>query len=330
MANKAENTSAESQLESSTGESKGQIDDLLKSLGLTPQSTMAELSEALTKSGGATPQQFGGGGGPGGISGFLEATGPAVDRTLHDIGSGNPIVHALFRGLYEGHPDAKKSSKKKVAAASPTSDALQAISNYLTSMTGAGEAAMGVEGQQLAQQNQAVTQGISSMLAGGGTSSGSPAVDAASAAYAKAYATGEGFNSAAYANMGAANAQYLQSAPEQPIVNLLTQGLGSGQFKELPQSLVQSLPESVQYALAQAGVGESQGITSTPSYGQPIAAPKGGWPKSLTGTAGSNTSGSSASQLAQIIQGLSNSTNPNVNTGLNQTLTPGTASTAGS
>ena len=327
MATDDKNAPAESQLESSTGESKNQIDDLLKSLGLTPQSTMAELSEALTKSGGATPQQFGGGGGPGGISGFLEATGPAVDRTLHDIGSGNPIVHALFRGLYEGHPDAKKSSKKKGAAASPTASSLQAISDYLTSMAGAGETAMGVQGQELAKQNQAVTSTVDQFLTG--TPSGSAAVDAAQAAYAKAYSAGEGLNSAAYANMGAANAQYLAAAPEQPIVNLLTQGLGSGQFKELPQSLVQNLPEAVQFALAQAGVGESAGTSASPSYGQPITPPKGGWPKSLTGTAGSSASGSSASQLAQIIQGLSQNTNPNINTGLNQTTSPGSASNTG-
>ena len=189
---------------------------------------------------------------------------------------------------------------------------------------------MGVEGQQLASQNAAVTAGIGQMLGGGGVSSGSPAVDAAAAAYQKAYSTGEGFNSAAYANMGAANAQYLASAPEQPIVNLLTQGLGSGQFKELPQSLVQALPESVQYALAQAGVGESAGTAATPSYGTAITPPKGGWPKALTGTStGSNASGSSSAQLAQIIAGLSQNNNPNVNTSLNQTLGPGTPSNTG-
>ena len=43
MATDDKTAPAESTLESSIHESKGQIDDLLKSLGLTPQSTMAEF-----------------------------------------------------------------------------------------------------------------------------------------------------------------------------------------------------------------------------------------------------------------------------------------------
>jgi hypothetical protein len=322
VATSDKNAPAEPTLEASTHQSKAQIDDLLKSLGLTPQSTMSEFSQALVRSGGSSPQQFGGR--KGGLAGFLEGGVNAIENA-----PGTKNLEKLFSGISGAKPAPKAKPKGKAAVADPTSEALKAISNYLTSMTGAGEVAMGEQGQELAKQNAAVTSTVDQYLTGGGVSSGSPAVDAAQAAYAKAYSAGEGLNSAAYANMGAANAQYLASAPEQPIVNLLTQGFGSGQFKELPQSLVQNLPEAVQYALAQAGVGESAGNTATPSYGQPIPTPKGGWPKSLTGTGGSNASGSSASQLAQIIQGLTTQNNPNINTGLNQTTTPGNAAAPG-
>ena len=71
---------------------------------------------------------------------------------------------------------------------------------------------MGAEGQQLAQQNQAVTSTVDQFLTG--TSSGNAAVySAAQAAYAKAYSAGEGLNSAAYANMGAANASISRQRP---------------------------------------------------------------------------------------------------------------------
>jgi len=148
--------------------------------------------------------------------------------------------------------DDTTAKKKPKSSTSDTQKALEAIQTYLTSQIAQGEEAMGEEGQQLAQENAAVTGTTDQFLTG--TNSGSAAVNAAQAAYAKAYSAGEGLNSAAYANMGAANAEYLQAAPEQPVVNLLTQGLGSTQYKTLPASLVDQLPQSVRDALAAAGV----------------------------------------------------------------------------
>ncbi len=88
------NASAESTLESTSRESKSQADALLKSLGLGPKSTMEQLSVAMAKHGGATPDQFGGGGGETGLGGFLrdKILGPAetVGRDLSNtIGPGD-------------------------------------------------------------------------------------------------------------------------------------------------------------------------------------------------------------------------------------------------
>jgi hypothetical protein len=223
----------------------------------------------------------------GDIWGGLEAGGEAFGEGTEELGKdiwdvtaadkpGEAVAKKL--GIVGAtDPTAKKKAKKKAATTTPEEQILQAISNYLTSNVAQGEEAMGEEGQQLAQQNAAVTGTVDQFLTG--TNSGSAAVNAAQDAYAKAYSSGEGLNSAAYANMGAANAEYVASAPMAPIINLLTQGLGSGQYKEIPASLVASLPQSVRDALAAAGVTQTTGT----GEGNPI--PTGKSATTATGSA---------------------------------------------
>jgi hypothetical protein len=218
-----------------------------------------------------------------------------------------------------------KAAKKAAADPKAQGTALQQLANLLTQgYAQQGEVAMGQLGQQLAQQNAAVTGTVASFIGGGGVSSGNPAVDAAMGAYAKAYGAGEGINSAAYQNMGLANQAYLAAAPSQPVLGLLTQ-LGSGQYKELPSSLVQNLPPSIQYALQQAGITE---IQPGQSGGTPVPNPVGGWPKSITrGSAGGPTAGSLASILGGLNLNNAPGTNPNINPGgtTGNPSTPGNA-----
>jgi hypothetical protein len=287
------------------------VKQILDQAGITSQ----EAADQWAQKNAAPPS-----GEPGGFSGFVQDVSGATQRTLHDISSGNPIVHALFRGLYESQPTEKKASKKP-AAESGADKAINAISNYLTSTAGAGEEAFASEGTELAKQNQEVTNLVDQQFAAAGAASGNPSIAAAMNAYQTAYSTGEGFNSAAYANSGAANAQYVQSAPLQPVLNLLTQGLGSTYYKQLPKNLVQSLPEAVQYALSQAGVQESNPLGGS-SGAAAIPTPKGGWPKSLTGGAQQGAAPSSGTDFAQYLAILENSTDPAVNQKLDQTLAP--------
>jgi hypothetical protein len=231
-------------------------------------------------------------------------------QTLYDINpKGSHNVAALVEGITGSKPSkAKADPAKKKSSTSTTSpdDALQELANLLTQgYVQQGEVAMGQVGQQLAQQNQAVTNQVDQLLTG--TSSGNPAVDAAQAAYAKAYSAGEGLNSAAYANMGMANAQYEAASPLQPVLSILTSGLGSGQYKQLPASLVANLPPSVQYALQQAGVAITE-PGQTGSSGQAIPNPKGGWPKSIT----AGQKAASTVDLSSLLGGVTapSTTNP--------------------
>jgi hypothetical protein len=228
---------------------------------------------------------------------------------LYDINPrGSHNVAEFFRGIAKTGTKpapAKKKDATQATTATSEQDALAQLAQYLTQgYVQQGEVAMGEVGQTLAQQNNAITSQVSQLLTG--TTSGNAAVDAAQQAYAKAYGVGEGLNSAAYANMGQANAQYLAASPLQPVLSILTSGLGSGQYKQLPASLVANLPESVQYALQQAGVGETTPGT-TGSSGQAIPSPKGGWPKSIT--AGQPTVG--ATSLANLLGGAITPTGTN-------------------
>lgn len=226
---------------------------------------------------------------------------------------GTKNIENLFKGLTgKGAPAAKADPKKAAASSTTEADALKQLAQWLTTnYTEQGALAMGQQGQQLAQQNQYVTSLVDQQMQQAGAASGNPAVAAAMDAYTKAYSGGEALNSLGYANMGAANQQYLQESPLSPIANLLTQNFGSTYYKQLPPSLVQGLPTNVQQALAQAGVTESSPTGG--SAGTPIPTTKG--------------AASGAANLAQIIAGLSNTTNPsNPLSAQNQTLTPGTAS----
>ena len=102
-------------------------------------------------------------------------------------------------------------------------------------------------------------------------------VQAAMDAYASAYQEGQAGVSASLTNMGRADTAYLAASPYAQYVNLVTQGLGSGIYKDLNPSVTDNLPIDLQYALYQAGV-------------QGIQAPLGGWPKALTqGQSGSSS-----------------------------------------
>lgn len=285
--------------------SKDQAENLRSALGLGPEVSDSAIEElAGTKAGMAWLQKEGTKGGGGGIGSFISGGVSALENA-----KGTKNIEQLFKGIGGASAPKKADPKAKATSGGNEADALKQLAQWLTqNYTEQGALAMGQQGQQLAQQNAAVTGTVDQFLTG--TPSGNAAVDAAQAAYAKAYSAGEGLNSAAYANMGAANAQYLQESPLYPIANLLTQGFGSTQYKEVPQSVVQGLPPSVQAALAQAGITES---TSAGGSGTPITVPKG-------------ASSGGAQNLAQIL-GLTNLNNPaNPNTGVGSTLTPGTAS----
>ena len=162
-----------------------------------------------------------------------------------------------------------KPKPKPAASQTDTEKALQAVQQYLSSNIGQAETAMGEEGQMLAQQNAKVSDVVSQYLTG--TQGPSAAVNAAQQAYNQAYQAGEGLNSAAYANMGAANAEYVASSPMAPLINLLTQGLGSTNYKTLPASYVNQLPQSLRDILAAYGVSESP---ASGSEGSPISTAK--------------------------------------------------------
>jgi hypothetical protein len=186
----------------------------------------------------------------------------------------NPKFRKALVGAVTGKPSAADPSKGKGKGGGggkmSEQDALKELANYLlqnyaSNLPAQGEIAAGEEGQQLANQNAAVTNAVSSELgtaAASATASGDPAVAAAMNAYNTAYQTGEGFNSAAYQNMGLANQQFMQSSPLGPIANMLASGLGSNYYKQLPPALVQNLPASVKALLNAQGVGESQPPTS--------------------------------------------------------------------
>lgn len=172
----------------------------------------------------------------------------------------------------------KQAAKK---ASSDTNAPPTTMSGFAQELAGQyaaqAEEAIGAEGATLADENKAVTNAIAPFLTGstsynaGGKAS--EPVQAAMDAYAKAYASGEGVQSAAYSNMGLANEKYLATAPEQAFLQLLSQP-GTEYYKQIPQQLLTSLPESLQYALSVSGVPN-------------VPVPKGGWPKSLTGSGGS-------------------------------------------
>lgn len=207
---------------------------------------------------------------------------PFSDQWFSDVGS--DIYNTTF-GDQPGEAAAKAlgvvpkdKAAPKPKAKSSTSEASepQNLSEFAQSLAGQylsqTEEEIGSEGAQLANENQAVTAAIAPLLAGQGASPGNDAVQAAMDAYSKAYATGEGVQSAAYQQMGVANQQYLSAAPEQAFLQLLSQP-GTEYYKEIPQGLLSQLPESLQYSLSVAGVPN-------------VAVPKGGWPKSLTGGSG--------------------------------------------
>jgi hypothetical protein len=176
---------------------------------------------------------------------------------------------------------AKTSTTKK--AASPVSEdkTLSEFANTLAEKYASEPLqAIGQEGTTLANENKAVTNAIAPFLTGstaynaGG--SADPSVQAAMDAYAKAYAAGEGVNSAAYAGMGLANEQYLAASPEASYLQLLSQP-GSAYYKEIPSALMSQLPESLQYALQAIGqVNEGA-----------AAPPKGGWSQAVKSEFGS-------------------------------------------
>jgi hypothetical protein len=157
---------------------------------------------------------------------------------------------------------AKTSGGGGAGGANNTSanQAIQSLYDYLEqSQLAQTETAIAGQGSALAQQNQDVTNLVDQQMQAAGAASGNPAVSAAMNAYTTAYNTGEGINSAAYQNMGVANAQYVASAPEQPLANLLAQNFGGTYYKQLPANLVNAQSPEVKDALKAMGVTEVGG-----------------------------------------------------------------------
>jgi hypothetical protein len=216
-----------------------------------------------------------------GANAFGEGT-KELGQDVWDVTAADKPGEAVAKklGIVDPSPEKDPAKKKKPSDSTESATtALDQLGQYLANnYVMQGEEAVGQMGQQLAQQNAALTSVVGKYIGGGGVNSGSSAVNAAMSAYQNAYSAGEGLNSAAYQNMGTANEKYLESSPLYPILNLLTQGLGSDQYKQLPSNIVDNLPVSLQYALSQAGV--------TVTGGAPISPPKGGWPKSVTSGSG--------------------------------------------
>lgn len=102
------------------------------------------------------------------------------------------------------------------------------------------------------------------------------------AAYGSAYGAGQVGVDQALSNMGTANSEAIESGPSEPFLNALASRLGQGNWGyELPASVANQLPPSVQEALQTAGW---QGITT----------PKGGW----------GTGGPSGTSAASALTGL--------------------------
>lgn len=227
----------------------------------------------------------------------LEDVGKDIGREAKDFVTPG---YLLNKGIDEGKittgtspaeaPKAKGTAKK----AAPLSPAKQAtdlteFANMLAEKYASEPLqAIGQEGTTLANENMAVTQAITPLLEGqapsGNSGSATPAVQAAMDAYAKAYATGEGVNSAAYANMGLANEQFLAASPEASYLQLLSQP-GSAYYKEIPAPLLKELPESLQYALETIG---------QVNEGTNPVVPKGGFPKSVTNEFGTGVANPTA------------------------------------
>ena len=298
---------------STTKLTSAQIEMIRQAMGIGPEVPDADIAELMsTPEGQKAIEHIESQPTGGGFGGFLHAGLQA----LYDINPrGSHAVAQLVRNLNQAGAKPKPKDPKKAAAPSgkmTEEQALQQLASILAtnaydrSLVGFGEA-----GQNLAQQNQYVTSLVDQQMQAAGAASGSPAVSAAMDAYTKAYSTGEAINSAAYQNMGLANESYVASSPYASILPLVTQ-LGSGQYKELPPSLVSSLPASVQQILAQ------QGITETTGTGE-------GTPIPITGAKNNATN-----TLNQAIAGLNlTGTTPATNPLISQTLTPGNPNVPG-
>jgi hypothetical protein len=289
--------------------SKGQLDIIRQSLGLgseVPDKDIREL--AGTKAGMAILKKAQGQG----QEGFLQQAEGFVKGGVQGLeqAKGTKNIEKLFAGVQGAKPAAPAKKKASTTGGSSSEqDALQKLAQWLTSnYQEQGSLAMAQQGQEMAQQNKGITNIVDQGLAQAGAASGSPAVAAAMNAYANAFSAGEGIQAASYANAGAANAQYLAESPLYPVANLLTQGFGSTQYKQIPANIVAGLPPEILQALSQAGV--TQSSPSGGSGGTPIGVPKG-------------TSTTGGANLAQIL-GLAGQTGPgNPNSAVGQTLTPG-------
>lgn len=283
-----------------------QLNLIRQAFGLDADVPLSDIEElAGTKAGMAALKRIEGQGQRGlgqEIGSFLSGGVNALEQA-----KGTKGLENLFSNIGGKKPVPKKSDPKQATKGMSEQDALQQLAQWLSSnYVQQGAIAMGQEGQQLAQQNNMVTGLVDQQFQQAGAASGNPAVQAAMNAFTKAYTAGESLNSGAYANMGIANQQYISQSPLYPIANLLTQGFGSTQYKELPANVVQALPANVQAALAQAGVTES---TTSGGSGTPIKV--------------SGAANNVPTNLAQILGLNQNATNPNINTSIGQTTTPG-------
>lgn len=197
--------------------------------------------------------------------------GPTTAQIEQEIANNpfNKLGEGLVKQLQEEQAPIEKAISGQDTAASVKSATAQALAD-------AGVSANSSAGQWL-DSNIAKANAADQPM------------QAAMAAYGKAYEAGQKGVDSALANQGQANALGQITAAEQPYLNLITQHLGSGQYYSLTPQQASSLPPALQYYLQQAG---TQGITT----------PKGGWPAAFTqGASGpSGAPGPTASFGAQV------------------------------
>ena len=196
-------------------------------------------------------------------------------------------------GAKKADPKKRKPGKGGGGSNMNETKALQELAKILSSnLADNAMLQFGSLGQTLANENQAVTQGLGQYMTGGGAGAypGSGAVSAAMEAYNKAYAAGEGGQSAAYAQGGIANANYIASSPYYPLLSLFS-NVTNPQYTSLPASLVNALDPQTRQLLANRGFSEVPTGTAALTGTVPIS-----------GTGGANNTANILAQIARQTQ----------------------------
>lgn len=229
----------------------------------------------------------------------------------------NPSYAAEQAGAKAGKESEEPKAKTDPAAADPWTQLAQSLVGQLQQEQAPVEAAIS---GALTQPAAATALGIADQAVGISPSSstgewlqqqvskGATEMDPlqqALSAYGSAYGASQVGVDQALVNMGKANDAAVNSSEEQPFLSAIASHIGGGSYYDIPQTIVNGLPGSVQEALYNAGWG---GITP----------PKGGWgPGSLP---------SANNSVATALTGLT----PSSTTGQTVGTTTGNASQPGS